>query len=159
MLNPAKAKSRSSPTASRRSNPSRSILNSSRMEYHFAQSNGFKVGDKITIRMPGDKTVEYEIKALVCAPETSVVSQDSYSLSSARDFAYLYLPRAEIDTYYSAQVFNEILVKFLDGKAKTLDDIEKMYDEAESKPSIIIVISLVIEALIKKARSSAVEKA
>ncbi len=109
-----------------------------RMEYHFAQSNGFKVGDKITIRMPGDKTVEYEIKALVCAPETSVVSQDSYSLSSARDFAYLYLPRAEIDTYYSAQVFNEILVKFLDGKAKTLDDIEKMYDEAESKPSINI---------------------
>jgi putative ABC transport system permease protein len=104
-----------------------------RMEYHFAKANGFKVGDRITIRMPQNKKVDYVINALICAPETSVVSQDSYSLSSARDFAYIYLPRAEIDKYYSAPVFTEVLVKFMEGKTKTLAEIRELYEKNKSQ--------------------------
>lgn len=94
-----------------------------RLEYNFAKTNKFKVGDTMTINMPNGEKANYKISAIVCSPETSFVSQDSYSLSSARDFAYIYLPREEINKYTDSPMFNEILVNFKDGHRMTIDGI------------------------------------
>ena len=94
-----------------------------KLEYNFAKTNNFKVGDEMKILMPDGLSVSYNISSIICSPETSVVSQDSYSLSSARDFAYIYLPREEINNHTTKPVFNEILVDFEDGHKMTIDEI------------------------------------
>ena len=100
-----------------------------KLEYNFAKTNKFKVGDIMAINMPNGETAEYKVSAIICSPETSVVSQDSYSLSSARDFAYIYLPREEINKYTTKPVFNEILVKFKDGHRMSIDKITDEFKE------------------------------
>ena len=94
-----------------------------RLEYNFAKSNNFKVGDKMVINMPDGQKASYIVSAIVCSTETSFVSQDAYSLSSARDFAYIYLPREEVNKYFAAPGFNEILVEFTEGHKMTIDEI------------------------------------
>ena len=111
-------------------NKNDNIIGGLKLEYNFAKTNHFKVGDEMIINMPNGENVKYNVSAIICSPETSVVSQDSYSLSSARDFAYIYLPRDEINKYTDEVVFNEILVKFKDGKKRAIKDILEELQES-----------------------------
>lgn len=92
------------------------------LEYYFAKANHLKVGDTVSAKMPDDNFKNFTITATVVSPECSVVKADPYSISSSRDFAYLYVPRAGIDEHSSTIYFNEILYTFKEGKKKNLDE-------------------------------------
>ena len=108
------------------------------------------------INMPNGESAKYLISAIICSPETSVVSQDSYSLSSARDFAYIYLPREEINKYTASPVFNEILVKFKDGHRKTIDQIVEEFNDngINVKPFIAFAFEYDTSNVIKQYNTS-----
>jgi len=127
-----------------------------KLEYNFAKSNNFKIGDIMTIKMPNGEYASYGISEIVCSPETSVVSQDSYSLSSARDFAYIYLPREEINKYTTKPVFNEILVKFEAGKRMTNDEILEEFanNDINVKPFIAFAYDYDSSNVIKQYNTS-----
>ena len=127
-----------------------------KLEYNFAKTNKFKVGDKMVINMPNGESAEYTISAIVCSPETSVVSQDSYSLSSARDFAYIYLPREEINKYTTKPVFNEILVRFKEGHRVTITQIVEEFTNSgiNVKPFIAFAFDYDTSNVIKQYNTS-----
>ena len=105
------------------------------MEYYFSKSNGLKVGDTITAKMPNGDNVNYTINATIVSPEASMVKADPYSISSSRDFAYVYVPRATIEDHASAPYFNELLFNFEEGKEKNIDetiDLLKAYVKEEA---------------------------
>jgi putative ABC transport system permease protein len=93
-----------------------------RMEYYFAKSNGFKVGDTIKAKMPDGSNLEYTIDATIVSPEASVVKADPYSISSSRDFAYIYVPKSTIDEHSSSLYFNEILYQYKPDQKKNLEE-------------------------------------
>ena len=93
-----------------------------RLEYYFSQTNGMKVGDQITAKMPDGNTASYTIGATIVSPETSTVKTDPYSVSSTRDFAYIYVPKSSLDEHSTTKYFNEILYDFKEGQEKTLDE-------------------------------------
>lgn len=100
------------------------------LEYYFAKANNLKVGDTVSAKMPDGNFKSFTITATVVSPECSVVKADPYSISSSRDFAYLYVSRADIDEHSSTLYFNEILYTFKEGKKKNLDetfDLLKIY--------------------------------
>ena len=98
-----------------------------RMEYYFAKSNGFKVGDTFKAKMPDNTYSEFKIDATIVCPESSIVKADPYSISSSRDFAYIYVPKQEITSHMSKKTFNEILINFEEGKKLTIDQaIDKL---------------------------------
>ena len=106
-----------------------------RVDYYFAKSNGFSVGDVISAKMPDGTSQEYTIGALVVSPETFFVKADPYSISSSRDFAYVYVPKNTIVEHDDRTYFNQILYKFEEGKMKTLDetiDALKQYIKQEA---------------------------
>lgn len=108
--------------------------NTIRMEYYFADANGFKVNDKIIAKMPNGNELELNIDATIVCPEASVVKADPYSISSSRDFAYIYVPRSIIVENSTNDYFNEILFDYIDGEEKTLDEtIESVKEYVESK--------------------------
>ena len=113
-----------------------------RMEYYFAKANGFKVGDTINANMPDGTTYGFKIDALIVSPETSIVKADPYSISSSRDFAYIYIDRAIIDAHTSKASFNEMLFDFEPGKEMTIDQtIDKLKAYLKEKQSIEITES------------------
>lgn len=93
-----------------------------RLEYYFSKTNKIKVGDTITAKMPNGETFDYTINATIVSPETSTVKADPYSVSSTRDFAYIYVPRSSIDDKSASKHFNEVLIDFKEGKEKTIDE-------------------------------------
>lgn len=93
-----------------------------RLEYYFSLTNNVNVGDTITAKMPNGKTFEYTINATIVSPETSTVKADPYSVSSTRDFAYIYVPKSSIDDNSKTKHFNEILYDFKEGEEKTIDE-------------------------------------
>jgi len=93
-----------------------------RMEYYFAKSNGFKVGDVLSTKMPDGSMYNLKIDATIVSPEASIVKADPYSISSSRDFAYIYVPESLIDAHSPTLYFNEILFKFKEGQKKNLDE-------------------------------------
>ena len=110
-----------------------------RMEYYFAKSNGFKVGDTISAKMPDGSTYNYTIDATIVSPEASVVKADPYSIASSRDFAYIYVPDKSLDDHFSTKGFNQMLFDFKPGKEKTIDqtvDALKKYISEEQGISI-----------------------
>ena len=127
-----------------------------KLEYNFAKTNKLKVGDKMVINMPNGESAEYIISAIVCSPETSVVSQDSYSLSSARDFAYIYLPREEINKYTTKPVFNEILIRFKEEHRMTTDQIVEEFTNSgiNVKPFIAFAFDYDTSNVIKQYNTS-----
>lgn len=101
-----------------------------RLEHYFSSTNGIKVGDVITAKMPDDTSITYTINATIVSPETSNVKADPYSVSSTRDFAYIYVPRSSLDEHSVTKHFNEILFDFKEGQEKTIDqtiDLLKTY--------------------------------
>ena len=98
------------------------VEGNTRIEYYFSQTNGVKVGDIITAKMPDGSNFKYTIKATVVSPETSVVKADPYSVSSTRDFAFIYVPKSSLDDHSETLHFNEILYDFKKGQEKTLDE-------------------------------------
>lgn len=101
-----------------------------RLEHYFSNTNGIKVGDVITAKMPDDTSITYTINATIVSPETSNVKADPYSVSSTRDFAYIYVPRSSFDEHSATKHFNEILFDFKEGQEKTIDqtiDLLKTY--------------------------------
>ena len=100
-----------------------------RMEYYFAKSNGFHVGDSIFAKLPDGTSYELTIDALIVSPETSIVKADPYSISSSRDFAYIYIPKSIIISHVSKAYFNQVLYIFKDGQKKTLDETVDMLKE------------------------------
>lgn len=83
-----------------------------RMEYYFAKSNGFNVGDTINAKMPDGEMYSYKIEALIVSVESSMVKADPYSISSSRDFAYVYVPKITIDEHATVgPYFNQMLFK------------------------------------------------
>lgn len=101
-----------------------------RLEHYFSNTNGIKVGDVITAKMPDDTSTTYTINATIVSPETSNVKADPYSVSSTRDFAYIYVPRSSLDEHSVTKHFNEILFDFKEGQEKTIDqtiDLLKTY--------------------------------
>ena len=101
-----------------------------RLEHYFSNTNGIKVGDVITAKMPDDTSITYTINATIVSPETSNVKADPYSVSSTRDFAYIYVPRSSLDEHSVTKHFNEILFDFKEGQEKTIDqtiDLLKTY--------------------------------
>ena len=93
-----------------------------RMEYYFAKANGFKVGDIISVKMPNGDACELKINATIVCPEASIVKADPYSISSSRDFGYLYVPEKVIEEHSAKKYFNQMLFDFKEGKEKTLDE-------------------------------------
>lgn len=104
-------------------------LNGLRMEKNFAEGNNFKVGDIINIKMPNGDVVSYPIAAIILSPECTVVQADAYALSSTRDFAYIYLPLAEINKHSAKAIFNEILVDFIDGKEVDTKEVSDLFTD------------------------------
>ena len=96
--------------------------NSVRMEYYFAKSNGFNVGDTFQAKMPNGDMCDFTIDALIVSPETSIVKADPYSISSSRDFAYIYVPKSIITSHSAKAYFNQMLFLFKDGQKKTIDE-------------------------------------
>ena len=92
--------------------------NGLRMEYYFAKANNFNVGDQITLRTHNGKDMLFTIAATFVSAETSIIKADPYSLSSSRDFGYIYLPKGIFYSTVSTRFFNEILVDFEEGKEK-----------------------------------------
>ncbi len=94
-----------------------------RMEYYFSNANHVGVNDNITIRMHNGNDVTLKVESTFVSAETSVVKADPYSVSSSRDFAYLYLPKHVFDAHVkdNKPFVNEILVDYVDGKEKTTD--------------------------------------
>ena len=106
-----------------------------RMEYYFAKSNGFHVGDTISAKMPDGSYYDVKIEALVVSAETSIVKADPYSISSSRDFACIYVPKSALDDRDSEPHFNQILYRFKEGEKKTLDqtvELLKKYVQEEA---------------------------
>lgn len=95
--------------------------NSVQLEYYFAQANNLKVGDTIKVKLPDESVAKLKINATIVSPEASVVKADPYSISSSRDFAYIYVPKTVIHEHSSLKYFNEILIDFKEGKEKNLD--------------------------------------
>ena len=113
--------------------------NSVRLEYYFAQANGFKVGDQINAKLADGTLYPLTINALIISPEASIVKADPYSMASSRDFAYIYLPQSIIQDHSSVAYFNEILYMYKEGKKKTLDetmDALKAYVEEKTGSEI-----------------------
>ena len=121
-----------------------------RMEYYFAKSNGFNVGNSITAKMPNGKTWELKISATIISPEASIVKADPYSISSSRDFAYVYLPESLIDEYCSKKYFNEILIMFKEGQKKNIEEATDALKEYFKKKAG----SEITEELIKEFRKN-----
>lgn len=97
-----------------------------RMEYYFSNANHIGVNDEITIRMHNGNDVALKVESTFVSAETSVVKADPYSISSSRDFGYLYLPKHIFNQYVKDPTdpfFNEILVDYIDGKEKTTDEL------------------------------------
>ncbi len=93
-----------------------------RMEYYFSNANHIGVGNDITIKMHNGENVTLKVESTFVSPESSIVKADPYSVSSSRDFAYLFLPKHIFNQYVkdtSDPFFNEILVNYIDGKEKT----------------------------------------
>lgn len=100
--------------------------NGLRMEYYFSNANHVGVNDDITIRMHNGNDITLKVESTFVSAETSVVKADPYSISSSRDFAYLYLPKHVFNQYVkdpSDPFFNEILVNYIDGKEKTTTEL------------------------------------
>lgn len=96
--------------------------NSVRMEYYFATSNGFKVGDTIKAKMQDGSICELKIDATIVNVESSIVKVDPYSISSSRDFAYIYVPDAILDEHSTSPYFNQILIDYINGKEKNIEE-------------------------------------
>ncbi len=97
-----------------------------RMEYYFSNANHIGVGNDITIKMHNGETKTFKIESTFVSPESSIVKADPYSVSSSRDFAYLFLPKHIFNQYVknpSDPFFNEILVDYIDGKEKTTTEL------------------------------------
>ena len=110
-----------------------------RMDYYFALSNKFKVGDKVTAKMPNGDTLDYTIDATIVSPETSMVKADPYSISSSRDFAYLYVPKDTILAHTAKAYFNQMLFKFKPGQKLSLDEtMDKLKAYVKEKAGIEI---------------------
>ena len=110
-----------------------------RMEYYFAKSNGFKIGDTIKAKLSNGDYVDFKIDALIVCPEASIVKADPYSIASSRDFAYIYVPDKVLDDHSSTKGFNQMLFKFKEGKKKTLDQtIESLKTYIKDKQGIEI---------------------
>ena len=110
-----------------------------RMDFYFAKANNFHVGDVVAAKMPDGSMVDYTIDALIVSPETSVVKADPYSISSSRDFAYLYVPKASINLHETKATFNQILYIFEDGKKMTLEEtLEKLKEYIKQETGVTI---------------------
>lgn len=124
--------------------------NSIRMEYYFAKANGFKVGDKLSIKFPDGKFVDTVIDCTIVCPEASVVKADPYSISSSRDFALIYVPKDLIIEHSSKAYFNEMLFTFKEGEEKSLDEtIDALKAYIKKKQGIEIT-----EAMVKQLKSN-----
>lgn len=105
-----------------------------RLEYYFSNANNIKVGDSITLKMHNGKNVDFSVSSTFVSAESSVVKADPYSISSSRDFAYIYVPKTIFNKYVTTKYFNEILFDFKDGEekdGKTLFDTLKVIAEEE----------------------------
>lgn len=89
-----------------------------RMEYYFASANNMSIGKEITLKMHNGSDVVFPIGATFVSAESSIVKSDPYSISSSRDFAYIFLPKAVFESYAKSYFFNEILVNFYQGQEK-----------------------------------------
>ncbi len=108
------------------------------LEYYFSTSNGLKVGDIVSAKMPDGSYFDYTINATIVSPEASVVKADPYSISSSRDFAYLYVPRSTLDSHFDKPYFNELLFDFKEGKEKTIDEtIDSLKSYAAEKGVVV----------------------
>ena len=87
-----------------------------RMEYYFADANGISVGNNISLKMYNGDNVSFDVASTFVSAESSVVKADPYSISSSRDFAYIYVPKVIFNQYVDNLFFNEILIDFIDGR-------------------------------------------
>ncbi len=121
-----------------------------RMEYYFAKSNGFKVGDTIKAKLPDGTVGDFKITSTIICPEASIVKADPYSISSSRDFGYVYISNKTITDHLSKKTFNEILINFEEGKKVTLDGaLDKFKSYLKDKQGIEIT-----EENVKQLRSN-----
>ena len=125
------------------------IENEVRMEYYFAKSNGFKVGDTFKTKMPDGSICDFKITSTIVCPEASIVKADPYSISSSRDFGYVYVSNKLINDHASKKTFNEILINF-EGDKLTLDQaVDKLKAYLKEKQCIEIT-----EENVKQLRSN-----
>lgn len=114
------------------------------IDYYFAKSNGLGVGDIVTAKLPDNTLFNYTIDATVVSPETSTVKADPYSISSSRDFAYIYVPRSTLNEHADKPYFNEVLYIFKDGQKKTIEEtIDALKEYIHIKTDIEITDDMV----------------
>lgn len=105
-----------------------------RLEYYFSDANKISVNDVVSLKMHDGSHKDIKVTSTIVSAESSVVKADPYSMSSSRDFAYIYLPKDIFNEYVSEPYFNEILIDFIDGKEKSgqeLFDTLKVIAEEE----------------------------
>lgn len=90
-----------------------------RLEYYFSLANNIQVGSTISLKMHDGSEQTFKVESTFVSAESSVVKADPYSISSSRDFAYIFLPKDIFNTYVTQTYFNEILINFVDGKEMT----------------------------------------
>lgn len=100
-----------------------------RMEYYFADANKLAVGNEISIKMHNGEEISKKITSTFVSAESSIVKADPYSISSSRDFAYLFLPKDEFYKYAKEEYFNEILINFIGGKELDVKGLFNRIDE------------------------------
>ncbi len=112
-----------------------------RMEYYFSNANHIGVGNDITIKMHNGENITLKVESTFVSPESSIVKADPYSVSSSRDFAYLFLPKHIFNQYVkdtSDPFFNEILVDYIDGKEKTSAELFDRLQEIAKESGVEI---------------------
>ena len=92
------------------------------LDYYFSLSNNINVNDVLEAKMPNGDVFNYKINATIVSPETSMVKADPYSISSNRDFAYLYVPVSTLIEHSNKAYFNEILINYKKGQEKNIDE-------------------------------------
>lgn len=109
-----------------------------RLEYYFSEANKIHVGDNISLKMHNGVEVAFDISSTFVSAESSVVKADPYSISSSRDFAYIYLPKDIFNQYVTQKYFNEILFDFKDREEKDGNELfEVLKTMAEDEGTII----------------------
>ena len=120
-----------------------------RMEYYFAQANKINVGDTISLKMHNGDSLNVEIKSTFVSAESSVVKADPYSISSSRDFGYIYLPKEVFNQYVVKEYFNEMLIDFKEGEEKDGAQLFEIIKEMAKEASYPIT-----EEMFKQLKSS-----
>lgn len=105
--------------------------NSVMVSAYFADHNGVKVGDKITVKNAGEK-YKLTVTNIVSIPEILMNNRDATSWYDSNDFAHVFLSDALMDEIFDcADLCNRVDIWFNDGRdaQSVLDSVKEQLGE------------------------------